>query len=151
MEEEKDTWYQVTIIILLLLILGCLASCKTVYRDVPTVHTNYIIQRDTFLKKDKAYIHDSVYVFQAGDTIYRYNEHIVDRLVDVIHNVHDTINKVDSVPYYIRITKEKELTTSEKRYLKVGKNVCNVLMIVLVIAGIALFGYVVYRLKKELG
>lgn len=148
MEEEKDTWYQVTVIILLLLILGCLASCKTVYRDVPTVHDNYIIQRDTFIKEDKAYIHDSVYIFQTGDTVYKYKEHTVDKLVDVIRNVHDTINKVDSVPYYIRITKEKELTASEERYLKVGKNVCNALMIVLVVAGIALFGYIVFRLKK---
>lgn len=148
MEEEKDTWYQVTVIILLLLILGCLASCKTVYRDVPTVHTNYIIQRDTFIKEDKAYIHDSVYIFQTGDTVYKYKEHTVDKFVDLVRNVHDTINKVDSVPCYIRITKEKDLTASEERYLKVGKHVCNALMIVLVVAGITVFGYIVYRLIK---
>lgn len=144
MKEEKDTWYQVTVIILLLLILGCLASCKTVYRDMPSVHTNYIIQRDTFIKEDKAYIHDSIYVFQAGDTVYKYKEHTVDKLVDVVRNVHDTIDKVDS----IRIYKEKGLTAAGLKNLKVDKNVYNAFIIALIVAGIALFGYVVYRLKK---
>jgi hypothetical protein len=150
MEEEKDTWYQVTIIILLLLILGCLTSCKTIYRDVPTVHTNYIVQTDTFLSKDKEYIHDSVYICQGADTIYKYRERFVKKYIDNKVTVHDTTRVHDSIPYpvYQQVEVEKQLTDKEQKYMKAGKALYTILDWAIVIAVLGLIAYIGYRWNR---
>jgi hypothetical protein len=140
----------VLIIIIALVVLVALSSCRTKYVEVPTVHTNYIVQTDTFLSKDKEYIHDSIYICQEADTIYKYRERFVKKYIDNKVTVHDTTRVHDSIPYpvYQQVEVEKQLTDKEQKYMKAGKALYTILDWAIVIAVLGLIAYIGYRWNR---
>lgn len=126
-------------LMVVLMILGILSGCKSpkaVTSTSPTIMTQYIVKSDTFLEKDSVYLHDSVYVYHNGDTVIVNKVMRRDRWKNVYRTVLDTIVKRDSVPYPV----EKELTSKERRYMKVGGWVCDTLPWVLAILTLAGIG-----------
>lgn len=110
------------IILLGLLCITALNSCKTVYVPVESVHTDTLIVNKW--QRDSVYIetlkHDSILIRESGDTVYvsRWHTEYVDRWRE--KEVHDTtyISRVDSiqVPYPV----EKKLTAWQKFKMSVG-------------------------------
>ncbi len=140
----------ILLVIMALVILVCLCSCKTKYIEVPTVRTNYIVQTDTFLSKDKEYVHDSIYICQNADTIYKYRERLIRKYVDNKVTVHDTTHVYDSVSYpvYCQVEVERQPTAKEQKYMKAGKALYTVLDWLIAIAAFALMTYIGYRWNR---
>lgn len=100
-------------VITVLLIL--LTGCKTTYVPVETVRTEY---RDKYLR-DSIYLHDSINVYQKGDTIYkdRWRYEYRDKIVK------DTVNVTDTIPVVVEVVKIKEvnkLTWWQETRLKIS-------------------------------
>lgn len=127
---RKSLW----IILLSLLCITALNSCKTVYVPVESVHTDTLIVSKW--QHDSVYIetlkHDSILIRESGDTVYvsRWHTEYVDRWRE--KEVHDTtyISRVDSiqVPYPV----EKKLTAWQKFRMSAG-SVSTILLLVFVI------------------
>lgn len=64
-------------LVLLLLATILIASCRTIkYVEVPTTHETIIHKKDTVSLRDSIFVHDSISVFQRGDTVYIDRTHI---------------------------------------------------------------------------
>lgn len=124
---EMIIWAMLVCIVWWVLLLsGC-----TTTKVVPEYHREYIVRTDTFAKMDSVYVHDSVYTYHTGDTVFINKVRYKDRIRNVYKVRTDTLIKTDSirVPYPI----EKQLTKSEKRYITLGKYAAGSLVAVVTI------------------
>lgn len=101
------------------LIVFLLSSCRTKYIPIESVRER-IEYRDRWLS-DSAYIHDSVFVFIKGDTVYRDRWHTEYR----DRKVYDTcyVSKTDTikVPYPVDREVEKSLLWWQHLFINTGK------------------------------
>ena len=110
-------WWQLAIVAMFILMAaGILASCKTKVVTVPEYHKEYIVRSDTVARVDSVLLHDSVFVYNVGDTIVVNKVMYRDRMRNVYKTRTDTICKRDSIPYKV----EKQLTKDEISDLALG-------------------------------
>ena len=115
-------------IVALAIVAVFFTSCRTI-KEVPVErevnHTEYIDR----LQTDSVFCHDSVYVRDAGDTIYLYK----DKYIYKYKFVRDTayICKVDSIPYVVEV--EKQLSKWEETKMAVGGVGIPILIILILI------------------
>lgn len=116
-----DWWQLAMVVMFILMAAGILASCKTKTQivTVPEYHKEYIVRSDTIARVDSVLLHDSVFVYNVGDTIVVNKVAYRDRVRNVYKTRTDTIVKTDSVrvPYPV----EKQLTKAQQRYVTIGK------------------------------
>ena len=116
-----DWWQLAMVVMFILMAAGILASCKTKTQivTVPEYHKEYIVRSDTVARVDSVLLHDSVFVYNVGDTIVVNKVAYRDRVRNVYKTRTDTIVKTDSVrvPY----PAEKQLTKAQQRYVTIGK------------------------------
>ena len=116
-----DWWQLAMVVMFILMAAGILASCKTKTQivTVPEYHKEYIVRSDTIARVDSVLLHDSVFVYNVGDTIVINKVAYRDRVRNVYKTRTDTIVKRDSVrvPY----PAEKQLTKAQQRYMTIGK------------------------------
>ena len=116
-----DWWQLAMVVMFILMAAGILASCKTKTQivTVPEYHKEYIVRSDTIARVDSVLLHDSVFVYNVGDTIVINKVAYRDRVRNVYKTRTDTIVKTDSVrvPY----PAEKQLTKAQQRYVTIGK------------------------------
>ena len=99
-----------------ILILLCLASCKTKYMTVETVHDVYHNTVDTIRDSISHQVYVNQYI--KGDTVFRDR---VEYLYKDRWRVHDSIViKTDSVAYPVEVIKEVQKPTPLWHYLVVG-------------------------------
>lgn len=127
-------------IILILLMMAGLYSCRSVVQYVPveTVRTDSIYLSS--LQLDSVFVHDSILINQKGDTVTEYRYRYVYKYKDRVDTLY--INKTDSisVPYPV----EKSLTRWEQTKVNYGGHaIIAVIVIVMVV-----FGKMIYKLKK---
>ena len=112
-----DWWQLAMVVMFILMAAGILASCKTKTQivTVPEYHKEYIVRSDTIARVDSVLLHDSVFVYNVGDTIVINKVAYRDRVRNVYKTRTDTIVKTDSVrvPYPVEHT--------EKQYIVSGK------------------------------
>lgn len=127
--------------ILILFLLGIgLGSCRTTqYVPVETVRTN--TEYRDLVKRDSIHVHDSVFLYMKGDTVFRDRWHTEykNRLV------HDTtyISKIDSiqVPYPV----EKKLSGWESAKMELGG-----VMLGFIILSVLVFAWwMTYSVRKK--
>lgn len=115
-------WWQLAIVAMFILMaVGILTSCKTKYVTVPEYHKEYIVRSDTVARVDSVLLHDSVFVYNSGDTIVVNKVMYRDRVRNVYKTRTDTICKTDSVrvPYPVEQT-GKQYTISGKTLALLG-------------------------------
>jgi hypothetical protein len=123
-------WVMVALIILSLLI-----GCRT-YVPVENVVTEVV--KELEIQRDSVFVHDSVFVRQANDTIYltRWRVEYREALrVDTLHIV-----ERDSINHIIEV--EKKLTKMQELKMDIGAGVMWAVPIVLIL-------YIVYRKLKN--
>lgn len=126
MSKSEKIWF---ILLLALIALGWLTSCRTQYVPVPEYHTVTVEKHDTLTRYDSIYQRDSVVTWMQGDTVWkekyiiRYRDRIVGKTV-----YRDSV-KVDSVrvPYPV----ERKLNLWERSVLAVAKPVIGLVLIAL--------------------
>ena len=109
--------------VVLILLLLCFASCKSV-KYVPIIehHTDtcYITKH----QRDSIWMHDSIHVKEQvkGDTIFLWQEKWHTKYIE--KQIHDTtyISKIDSIPqpYPVEVKVEKQLNWWQKFRMNVG-------------------------------
>ena len=116
-----DWWQLAMVVMFILMAAGILASCKTKTQivTVPEYHKEYIVRSDTVARVDSVLLHDSVFVYNVGDTIVINKVAYRDRVRNVYKVRTDTLVRRDSVniPYPV----EKQLTKAQQRYMTIGK------------------------------
>lgn len=127
-------------IILILLMMAGLYSCRSVVQYVPveTVRTDSIYLSS--LQLDSVFVHDSILINQKGDTVTEYRYRYVYKYKDRVDTLY--INKTDSisVPYPV----EKSLTRWEQTKVNYGGHA----IIAVVVIVMVVFGKMIYKLKK---
>ena len=128
--------WKVVLLLALLLVLMC--SCKTQYVPVETVK---IEEREKLkIERDSIHVHDSVYIYLQGDTVYE------ERWKTIYKEVFRTdtflITKTDTVNYIVEV--EAELTKWQKAKMDVG---AGVIYAVPILIAVGLF--VLYRKLKK--
>lgn len=126
MSKSEKIWF---FLLLALIALGWLTSCRTQYVPVPEYHTVTVEKHDTLTRYDSIYQRDSVVTWMQGDTVWkekyiiRYRDRIVGKTV-----YRDSV-KVDSVrvPYPV----ERKLNLWERSVLAVAKPVFGLVLIAL--------------------
>jgi hypothetical protein len=123
MEKMKDYikhlnipfWYAMLITVIC---IACLASCKTKYVTVPEYHTHYIHNTDTSVRSDTLFVRDSVIIRMQGDSTIVEKIKWRDRFVNVYKIKTDTVIQRDSirVPYPV----EKPLSKWEQAKMDYG-------------------------------
>lgn len=132
----------------MLMLVTLLVACSSTKNVVPSVpkevdNTNSKVdKKDSANKIDSIYVHDSIFVFQKGDTIYKYVEKVKARnLIKYKYiTVTDSFCKVDSIPY--AVTVEKTVVTNELYWWQ------KALMAVGAFSLVAGTGYIIYKAKK---
>ena len=120
-------------VIACLLMTMCSSCTTTQYVTVPEYHTDTVLVNKT--THDSIFVHDSVSVFQKGDTVQIEKWHTK----YVLKEVHDTtyIAKRDSIPYPVEIKTtelvERQLTWWEKTRMYIGTVVLIGLFIIITI------------------
>ena len=116
-----DWWQLAMVVMFILMAAGILASCKTKTQivTVPEYHKEYIVRSDTVARVDSVLLHDSVFVYNVGDTIVINKVAYRDRVRNVYKTRTDTIVKTDSVR--VSYPAEKQLTKAQQRYVTIGK------------------------------
>ena len=105
--------------LLILLVMLCLAGCKTVkFVPVPEYHTLYKTRVDTVQLCDSIYFRDSVYIAAKGDTVYLTKTHWRERFRNVYHIKADTIMQRDSIRVAYPV--EKPMTKWEQWKMDMG-------------------------------
>ena len=132
--------------IIVLLVL-CLAGCKTEkvvteYVEVPKV--SIVEKHDTLT--DSIYEHDSIIIYQRGDTIFRdrIKYKFRDKVLKKNLNAIDSIVKVQKVAVEVPVEVEKKLTKIQKAEIALGK----ALILLLALAGVG--GLVYLFIKRKL-
>ncbi len=139
-------WKPLVFAVILAIVLMLMASCTTTRLvTVPEYHTEYIVRSDTIARVDSVTLHDSVYVYHYGDTVIVNKVAYRDRIRNVYKTRTDTILKHDSIPYRVEV--EKDLTASDRRYIKLGKFF--LYASALFVFALALAAIVIYILAKR--
>lgn len=141
-------WTQFVIVLMVVLMaIGVLSSCKTKYVSVPEYHKEYVVRTDTFAKVDSVVMKDSVFVYHNGDTVIVNKVLYRDRVRNVMKVRTDTLMLSDSVrvPYPV----EKTLGKRESRYLAVGEWTCKAFAWVLAAAVLALLAWLAAKMAKK--
>ncbi len=139
-------WKPLVFAVILAIVLMLMASCTTTRLvTVPEYHTEYIVRSDTIARVDSVTLHDSVYVYHYGDTVIVNKVAYRDRIRNVYKTRTDTILKHDSIPYRVEV--EKDLTASDRRYIKLGK--LFLYASALFVFALALAAIVIYILAKR--
>lgn len=114
-------------ILVVLIILSGLSSCRTQYIPVETIRTEYRT-RDS-IRHDSIYQQDSVYVTVKGDTVYEYKYKYLYKYQYV--NRTDTLMKTDSIqiPYPV----EKQLSKWQSFKLDFGGAAMLVLIMIVIV------------------
>lgn len=114
-------------ILVVLIILGGLSSCRTQYIPVETIKTEYRT-RDS-IRHDSIYQQDSVYVTVKGDTVYEYKYKYLYKYQYI--NRTDTLMKTDSIqiPYLV----EKQLSKWQSFKLDFGGVAMLVLIMIVIV------------------
>nr|DAX65788.1 MAG TPA: protein of unknown function (DUF4969) [Caudoviricetes sp.] len=114
-------------VLVVLMILGGLSSCRTQYIPVETIKTEYHT-RDS-IRHDSIYQQDSVYVTVKGDTIYEYKYKYLYKYQYI--NKTDTLMKTDSIqiPYPV----EKQLSKWQRFKLDFGGVVMLLVVIIVIV------------------
>lgn len=104
----------ITIIIVIVITLFC-NSCKTI-KEVPIEKIEYKTEYRDRILLDSIYQHDSIYIQQKGDTIWKYRDKYIYRN----RYLHDTIffSKIDTIPQIIEVP--MELSRYDKLKCNVG-------------------------------
>lgn len=126
MSKSEKIWF---FLLLALIALGWLTSCRTQYVPVPEYHTVTVEKHDTLTRYDSIYQRDSVVTWMQGDTVWkekyiiRYRDRIVGKTV-----YRDSV-KVDSVrvPYPV----ERKLNIWERSVLAIAKPFIGLVLIAL--------------------
>lgn len=145
MKEEKKVSCIYTILsAVAIIILAVLAVLMTGCRTIKEVPVEKVVERTEYidrLQTDSVFCHDSVYVRDAGDTIYLYK----DKYIYKYKFVRDTayICRVDSVPYVIEV--ERRLTGWENIKNEWGGYSMLLLLIIVVLIVV----YVVRKIVKH--
>ena len=122
-------------VIILLTSIIWLCGCKTktvvVEKIVPEIHYQDVVK----VQKDSIYLHDSIFntEYLQGDTIVKYK--YAQKTLFRERVLHDTVIKVDSIPYEVKTTVERK-KTDYKGWFAFGG-----LLFLIVL-------YVVYRIRK---
>lgn len=145
--DPGDGWWKPLVFAFILaVVLLLMASCTTTKLvTVPEYHKEYIVRSDTIINIDSVTLHDSVYVYHYGDTVIYNKVRYRDRIRNVYKTRTDTICTHDSIPYKVEV--EKELSASDKRYIKLGK--LFLYASALFVFAIAIAGIVIYILAKR--
>lgn len=114
-------------ILVVLIILSGLSSCRTQYIPVETIKTEYRT-RDS-IRHDSIYQQDSVYVTVKGDTVYEYKYKYLYKYQYI--NRTDTLMKTDSIqmPYPV----EKQLSKWQSFKLDFGGAAMLVLIMIVIV------------------
>ena len=119
-------------IILIALLLLIISGCKTKEIIVPTEKTVIEYRDRTFV--DSIYNRDTLYLFAKNDTVYLQSIKWRERFkVDTVR-----YEKVDSIPYFIEVTKEVNVLT---KWQKIRLRLLNVIILVIAV-------YVIIRIKR---
>lgn len=118
-----------------LLLMGCAASRKASTTEVDNNY-QYTERLDsifiTTVQRDSIYLHDSIYVREKGDTVYKYVEKLRYKYVNSVDTLYRTIVRVDTAyvdraklevyekPVYI----EKEVKWYNKVCMWLGRICC---------------------------
>lgn len=121
--------------LLFIAVAALLCSCKTQYVPVETVR---IEEREKLkIERDSIHVHDSVYIYLQGDTVYE------ERWKTIYKEVFRTdtflITKTDSINHIVEV--EAELTKWQELKMDIGAGVLWAVPIVLIL-------YIVYRKLK---
>ena len=126
-------------VLVVLLALAILTSCRTQYIPIESVHTEYKT-RDS-IRYDSIYNQDSIYVLVKGDTVYRYKYKYLYKYQYL--NRTDTVIKVDSVmtPYPV----ERKLSRWQSIKIELGGWAFGVIVAMALI----IVGWLVYRIRRK--
>lgn len=126
-------------ILVVLLALAILTSCRTQYIPIESVHTEYKT-RDS-IRYDSIYNQDSIYVLVKGDTVYQYKYKYLYKYQYL--NRTDTVIKVDSVmtPYLV----ERKLSRWQSIKIELGGWAFGVI----VAMALVIVGWLVYRIRRK--
>ena len=131
----------ILLIFLIFLTIGC-RTTKYVEVPVEKIHTEYIDK----LKLDSIFIHDSIYIFQKGDTIFKYKEKVQYKyLIQTKYtDTSKTIEKTDTIIKTIPIYKDKlvnHLKWWQKSLMYIG--------VLVVIILLSIIGFKLYKLVRK--
>jgi len=119
-------------IILIAFLLLVISGCKTKEIIVPTEKT--VIEYRDQLRIDSVYNRDTLYLFTKNDTVYLQSIKWRERFkVDTVR-----YEKIDSIPYFIEVTKEVNVLT---KWQKIRLQLLNVIILVIAV-------YVIIRIKR---
>lgn len=126
--------YSLALIMLLIL----MTSCRSVkYVPVESVRTETKYVDKLIQKHDSVYLHDSIYSYMKGDTIFlnTYKTKYVKKYIFGTDSIY--LNKTDSirVPYPV----EKQLTKWQKVEMNTGRITIIALIVLIISAGVYLF------------
>lgn len=129
-----------------MILLLCLAGCKTekVITEVVEVPKVSIVEKHDTLT-DSVYEHDSIIIYQRGDTIFRdrIKYKYKDKVLIKNHNTTDTVTKVQKVPVPYEVKVEKQLTKIQKAEIALGK----ALILLFALAGVGGLAYLFIKRK----
>lgn len=97
-------WLTITAFVCLMFFLFC--RCTTT-KYVPMVQykEKVVCKTDSFIQADSIWLHDSIFIFQNGDTILTDRWHYRDRYKYIYKTLADTVVVHDSIPYKIEVEK----------------------------------------------
>ena len=143
-----DWWQLAMVVMFILMAAGILASCKTKTQviTVPEHHTEYIVRSDTVARVDSVLLHDSVFVYNVGDTIVVNKVMYRDRVRNVYKTRTDTILKRDSIPYKVEV--EKDPTKVQQLYITIGRYALVAAAVIAILAMLAVIVWLARKAKK---
>jgi len=119
-------------IILIAFLLLIISGCKTKEIIVPTEKT--VIEYRDQLRIDSVYNRDTLYLFTKNDTVYLQSIKWRERFkVDTVR-----YEKIDSIPYFIEVTKEVNVLT---KWQKIRLKALNIIILIILV-------YIIIKIKK---
>ena len=126
---KKELFWMV--ILILCLILFFATGCRSVQ---PVIVERVKIEYMDRLRIDSVYNRDTVNIYERGDTVYLQTIKWRERFkIDTV-----SVVKVDSIPYFIEVTKEVNVLT---KWQKIRLQLLNVIILVIAV-------YVIIRIKR---
>jgi hypothetical protein len=123
---------RIILLIPILVILSLFTGCKTKTVLVPVTETK-IEYRDR-LRVDSVYNRDTVNIYERGDTVYLQTIKWRERFrLDTVR-----YEKIDSIPYFVEVTKEVNVLT---KWQKIRLQLLNVIVLIILV-------YVIIRIKR---
>jgi len=139
-----DLWKWLLICVVSFLCLSFFCRCTTTkYVPVTEYRDRIVNKTDSFLKTDSVYVHDSVSVYIRGDTVYKDKFRLQYKDRYIVRNKSDTLIVRDSIPYRVNIIKEKQLSSTDKTFIGLGK----IFSVIIFIGVLAFIGWIYWRLK----